>query len=235
MHTTSPDPSAPTRAKDGVAPSRRGFLWTALVATGSMLVGTNPAGAALKKTTKKTAKKTTTKAASAATPTTKPATGTSAFASTQELVLSYSYAPTDSGFRVNNPFVAVWFEDLNGGSIRTLQVSYKPGKGLRWLPDLRRWYQADQVRQITGGTDLLATVSSATRLPGAFSLAWNGLDDQGTPVPPGDYLICIEAAREHGPYSLVKEKVTINANMAPMKLPDNGELVAVTATLQPKK
>ncbi len=241
MSNQSADPAPAPIGAEGPPRNRRWFLRSALSTAGAVaLLGSSPltAHAAATKTAKKTTKKTTKRPATTTPATTAPAatktaSGTAAIPGGKELVVAFTFAPEDGG-RARNPFVGVWIEDLQGAALRTLYLSFLPGKGLRWLPELRRWYQADQVRQITGGVDLLATVSSATRLPGAYTVAWNGLTDDGSPLAPGDYVLCVEAAREHGPYSLVKGKLNVNADMAAVKLPDSSELTSVSAALKSK-
>ena len=49
--------------------------------------------------------------------------------------------------------------------VRTLWVQ-RTGKGPRWIPDLKRWYKSDHLRQINEETDLLKTISEPTRKPG---------------------------------------------------------------------
>ena len=242
MSNLSTGPAPAAVGAEGPTRNRRWFLRSALSNAGALaLLGSSPltAHAAATKTANKTTKKkkkakaTTTSPATTTPTATKAASGTTAVPSGKELVVAFTFAPEDGG-RASNPFVAVWIEDLQGAALRTLYLSFLPGKGLRWLPELRRWYQADQVRQITGGVDLLATVSSATRLPGAYTVAWAGLSDDGTPLAPGEYVLCVEAAREHGPYSLVKGKMNVTADMAALKLPDNSELTGVSAALKSK-
>lgn len=234
---TAPEPTLVPA--EGPSRNRRWFLRSALSTAGALaLVGSSPltAHAAATKTAKKTTKKkkaTTTSPVTTAPTPTKVASGTAAIPNGKDLVVAFTFAPQDGG-RALNPFIAVWIEDLQGASLRTLYLSFLPGKGLRWLPELRRWYQADQVRQITGGVDLLATVSSATRLPGAYTVAWDGLGDDGTPLAAGEYVLCVEAAREHGPYSLVKGKMNVTADMAAVKLPDNSELTGLSASVKSK-
>ena len=55
------------------------------------------------------------------------------------------------------------------------------------------------------GTDILGSVSSATRAPGRYTFKWDMKDEQGKPVKPGTYTVCIEAAREHGTYQLMRQ------------------------------
>jgi thiamine biosynthesis lipoprotein ApbE len=105
--------------------------------------------------------------------------------------------------RYRRPYVAVWVEDADHFPVRTLALWFqKP----RWLPELKSWYHADQVRNLAEGTDL-STISSATRSPGKYTLRWDGKDNAGKPVKSGKYTIMIEASREHGTYGLIKQEI----------------------------
>ena len=81
--------------------------------------------------------------------------------------------------------------------------------GPRWHRDLKRWYSDDQVRRLSDDTDLIDTISRATRPPGKYTVTWDGKDDHGKPLGPGKYTVCIEAAREHGTYQFIRKEVTI--------------------------
>jgi hypothetical protein len=105
------------------------------------------------------------------------------------------------GFRYNRPYVAVWLEDAKGLPVRTLSLWYQTGKGNRWLPDLKRWFTAND------GSDLAATLSGPTREPGTYKLVWDGKNDKKVMVDQGEYFVCIEAAREHGTYQLIRERL----------------------------
>ena len=59
------------------------------------------------------------------------------------------------------------------------------------------------------GTDILGSVSSATRAPGHYTFKWDMKDQQGKPVKPGTYTVCIEAAREHGTYQLMRQPIDL--------------------------
>jgi hypothetical protein len=128
----------------------------------------------------------------------------------------FTYKVATSGGRVNNPYVAVWIEDTSGALVDTLGLWYlQSQKGTRWLNELRRWYSVD------GSTD---TTSSATRTPGDYALVWDLKDSEGQTVAPGSYFVCIEAAREHGPYSLIRQSFTLGATPFKTDLPAQGEL-----------
>jgi hypothetical protein len=59
-------------------------------------------------------------------------------------------------------------------------------------------------------------------------VAWDGRDANGAGVSQGTYFVCIEAAREHGPYELIRQEITLGATAFESKLADNGELTAAT-------
>lgn len=123
------------------------------------------------------------------------------------------------------PYLAVWIEDRDRFPVRTLALWFeKP----RWLPDLRAWYRADRIRALAEGTNIVNTVSSATRAPGRYTLTWDGKDQQGKPVKPGIYTVNIEAAREHGTYQVMRQEMDLSGVAKKVDLPGNPEVAAVT-------
>ncbi|MFO0910992.1 MAG: DUF2271 domain-containing protein [Isosphaeraceae bacterium] len=118
--------------------------------------------------------------------------------------------PTGNTRGLRRPYVAVWVEDRDGVPVRTLILwVQKGGPGPRWIPDLKRWYRGDGVRKLVDDTDLVETVSRATRPPGKYEAIWDGKDDAGHPVKPGKYTLWIEAAREHGTYQLISHPLDL--------------------------
>jgi hypothetical protein len=146
-----------------------------------------------------------------------------------ELALDIEIAQPGGG-RSRRPYVAVWMEDSEGQSVRTLALWANTGRGRRWLPDLRRFMRG----QRAAGGDL-ATASSATRIPGRYSLAWDGRDDAGRPVEQGHYHLCVEAAREHGSYQLIREPYSFASRPFKVALPGNPEIAGVTVEYREKK
>ena len=125
-----------------------------------------------------------------------------------------------------NPYVAVWIENAAGAAVRSISLNYQAGRGDRYLPDLTRWFRTAKA------TAAVETISSATRVPGAYKIVWDGMDDKHAPVPQGDYFVCVEAARERGPYELVREQVTIGIAPFMKSLVAKGELQDVTVELR---
>jgi hypothetical protein len=133
--------------------------------------------------------------------------------------------PQMGGFGVRRPYVAVWIENQDHFPVRTLAVWFqKP----RYLDDLRAWYRAEQMRAAAEKTQILRSVSSATRSPGKYSFVWDGKDNSGKLVKAGKYTVLIEAAREHGGYNLVRREMDFNGEPAEVQIPAQGELGAIS-------
>ena len=139
-------------------------------------------------------------------------------------------------FRYHWPYVAVWLEDKDGREVRTLSLWVQTSRrGPRWIPDLRRWFRDAQAAQAAGGADLVATVSSATRMPGKYSLLWDGKDDRGNPVVQGTYTFNLETAREHGPYQLMQKEIIIGAKPFKAEVAGNTEIKGATLEYRKRK
>jgi len=128
--------------------------------------------------------------------------------------------------RAERPFLAIWIEDRDKFPIRTLTVLYRDREA-RYLAELRQWYRADRLRAMAEGTEILGSVASATRAPGHYTFKWDMKDEQGKAVKPGSYTVCIEVAREHGTYQLMRQPVDIGNADKQITVPING--VEVTA------
>ncbi len=128
-----------------------------------------------------------------------------------EMLVQFEIAKPQESRRYRRPYVAVWIEDEDGLAVKTLSLFLMQNiPGPRWYRDLRRWYADDQLRKLVSDTDLIKTVSKPTRNPGKYKVVWNGKDDDGKKLKPGEYSILIETAREHGSYQLIKHKFRIS-------------------------
>ncbi|MDB4890109.1 MAG: hypothetical protein JWL61_1964 [Gemmatimonadetes bacterium] len=129
------------------------------------------------------------------------------------------------GFRNHRPYVAVWIEDEAGHPVRTLSLWVNTsGRGPRYIRELKSWIFAQRDQQAAGGPDLVSTTSSATRLPGRYSVTWDGRDDNKKPVEQGTYRVHIEAAREHGTYQMMQQDMTLGSKPLAIDLPGNVEI-----------
>ncbi|MBL8167059.1 MAG: DUF2271 domain-containing protein, partial [Acidobacteria bacterium] len=147
-----------------------------------------------------------------------------------ELAVNFELARIDD-MRYRRPYVAVWVEDKDRFPVRTLALWYqKP----RWLPDLRAWSRADRLRNMAEGSDITASVSSATRPAGKYTLKWDGKDTQGKLVKPGKYTVYIEAAREHGTYQLMRQEVDFNGAPKQFNLTGNTEIASASIEYRKK-
>jgi hypothetical protein len=108
----------------------------------------------------------------------------------------------------HKPYVAIWIERPDASVASTLAVLYDVRKrnngGAKWVKDLRTWWR----KAGEEATLPMDGVSGATRPPGTqtmnFGPAKTGLDK----LPPGDYKLVIEAAREAGGRELVRVPFT---------------------------
>ncbi|MEO7084109.1 MAG: DUF2271 domain-containing protein [Gemmatimonadaceae bacterium] len=141
-----------------------------------------------------------------------------------ELAVTFDIAQPEEG-RYHRPYVAVWVEDASGLAVRTLSIWLnRTGRGPRYFKELRRWFNLEESSRGGGGPDLVSTISSATRLPGNYTVTWNGRDDQGRVVEQGTYRVFIEAAREHGSYQLMQQELQLGTESKSADLSGNREI-----------
>lgn len=132
----------------------------------------------------------------------------------------------------HRPYVAIWLEQVGSANVKNLAVWYEfkkeKNEGNKWLRDLRSWWRK------TGRTldNPVSGITGATRAPGPQKISFT--PKQVGTLPPGNYELVVEAAREVGgrevvrmPFTLpVKNATTVNAG-------GKTELGAVTATIKP--
>lgn len=144
-----------------------------------------------------------------------------------ELAIDYEIA-SQQGRRTHRPYIAIFVLDKAGNAIRTLTLQYNPPKGNRWLGDLREWMRNERTRSQKSGGNLADTVTSATRNAGKYSVVWDGKNDAGKLVDQGTYTVCVEAAREHGTYQLMRKEVTVANKPFKLTLEGNAEIAGAT-------
>jgi hypothetical protein len=132
-----------------------------------------------------------------------------------------------TGKKYRKPYVAVMVENADGKSVRTLSVW---GTSTKYLKDLTYWW-----KNARDDSDLIRAVTRATRSPGKYTLAWDGKDDKGKPLPQGTYTIQIEVSREHGSHVRQTGKIECGVQPATLTLEKNAETEATLVEYAKKK
>lgn len=134
----------------------------------------------------------------------------------------------------HRPYVALWLEKASDQSFAGhLAVWYDVKKrdngGAKWLKDMRQWWRKS-------GRDLQMPadgISGATRAPGEHALSLGGAKALAA-LPPGDYQIVVESARENGGREVVRLPLQWPAKAAQAaKVQGEHELGAVALELKP--
>lgn len=89
------------------------------------------------------------------------------------------------------PYVSVWVSDTKRNLVRILLLA---GDEPRWMEENYYWFR----RFGRKAGSLVDAESGPTRRPGEYELTWDGRDHDGNVVPAGEYILHIEASREHG-------------------------------------
>lgn len=129
---------------------------------------------------------------------------------------------TQLGF-AKRPFAAVWIEDKDNKTVKTIALWYNKG---RWLPDLRDWYRKNGTSMAADPANYIS-ITSSTRSPGKYTLKWDGKDDKGTTLKQGKYTVHIEVAREHGGYDLLEQEINCAGADQQFTLKGNSEVASV--------
>ncbi len=124
----------------------------------------------------------------------------------------------------HKPYIAVWLETPERENVVTLAIWYEKDT---WLKDLRQWWRKAG-RSANGELD---SVTGATRKPGQYTFTWDGKDHTGKPVPPGDYLLNFEAAREEGGRSFQRQTISLGKN-GTWVIPADNELGEIQISIQ---
>jgi len=134
----------------------------------------------------------------------------------------------------HRPYVAVWIERADNTVASTLAVWYQmranSDNGTKWLKDMRQWWRRT-------GRDLempVDGVSSATRPPGKHQLSFTEGTRPLEKLPPGEYKLVVEAAREVGGREVVSVPFQWPAAKGQtLKAQGKSELGAISLELQP--
>lgn len=170
----------------------------------------------------------------ATTTTTTATTTTSPIASNavpngSEMIVAFTYQQAPGGKNLA-PYTAVWLEDADGSLVHTIALwREQDRKGAKYLPELKRWFSVNETQP--GGIDAVDVLAGPTRFPGQYAVTWTGESDLTAVAAVGAYFVCIEASREDGPYSLIRERVSLTGQPLDQALPDSSELVGASVSV----
>jgi len=121
------------------------------------------------------------------------------------------------------PFVAIWVENENAETVRTLALWFN---NYKWLPDLKKWFSKnyDKIQQY----EYMDAVTGATRPAGKHTIKWDGKNDKGESLQHGKYTIYIEVVRERGTYQLIRQPFELNDEPQRFVLPAGSEVSSAT-------
>lgn len=104
----------------------------------------------------------------------------------------------------HRPYLALWIAQENHQVVTDLAVWYdltlRNNEGEKWLKNMRQWWRR------SGRTHSMTIdgVSGATRAPGKHELVFKAGEAPLGNLPPGQYLLTLEVAREVGGRELVQ-------------------------------
>ena len=98
----------------------------------------------------------------------------------------------------HRPYVAVWLQSPDRKTVRDIAVWYDyklpQEEGKKWLKDMRQWWRVSG----RGQDDLADGITGATQAVGTHTIKVADNHSALSALPPGDYELVVEAAREKG-------------------------------------
>ena len=141
-----------------------------------------------------------------------------------KLTLDYTIpAHGDRGYE--RPYVAIWVSNMSNQPIKNL-ILY--GGEQRWAGSNQRWWRFVGRRS----TVEKINVTRPTRGPGEYQLVWDGRDDSGNLLQAGDYLLHVEASREHAGHSYKNIKFSFTEGTQVLEQERFGEVGAFKVTVE---
>ena len=125
--------------------------------------------------------------------------------------------------KYERPYVAAWIADPKRNLIRILMLA---GDEPRWMEENYYWFH----RFGRKAGSLVDAMSGPTRRPGSYTLVWDGLTDDGKAVPPGSYILHVEAAREHGDHQHESLEFELPGDAFSKSVPAGAELGTISVS-----
>jgi len=126
------------------------------------------------------------------------------------------------------PYLLVWITDEKRQLVRTLLML---GKDSKWVDSNYVWWR----RYGRKTPEIVDAFGRPTRLPGRYTLAWDGKDETGKAVAQGRYLVHVEAAREHGGHTYHFTELELGAAPVERPVPAKDELGGIRIQYGPPK
>jgi hypothetical protein len=140
---------------------------------------------------------------------------------------SGGYGRRGGGRGGHRPYVAAWIEDSAGKLVRVLAF---------WADKTRYYGELSTFYSLIGRDERrLSTLARATRDAGNYHLVWDGLDEKGAAVAPGNYRVVIETNQEHGSYGKQSGVIACVTKPAQITLSATANFEAVTIDFGPKQ
>lgn len=142
-----------------------------------------------------------------------------------QVTMTLTLAKLTNAKKYRRPYVAVWLENDKGKPVRTLSVW---GNNSRYQKDLTHWWKFAR-----SDTNLIMSVTRATRPPGQYQLVWDGCDDEGIHVAQGTYKVVIEVHREYGQHIRQMGDIECRADRTSVTLAKTPETEEATVVFGP--
>jgi len=126
-----------------------------------------------------------------------------------EFVIDYEI-PQHDAVNYRRPYLAIWITSTSHEPLRQLLLL---GESDRWRQEVRTWWR----RAGRNDEPAIDGIVRPTRRPGQYSIVWDGRDSNGRGVATGEYVVCIEAAREHGEREYLEIPVRIGSESFSVK------------------
>ncbi len=139
--------------------------------------------------------------------------------------IDYQIPDLDKG-NYEAPYVSIWITDAKKNLVRSLLLL---GNHSRWMEENYIWWRRVGRKYET----IVDGISHATRLPGDYQLMWDGRDDFGMIAGEGEYILHIEAAREHGAYDYKKIPLNLTQGKMVVEQERTGEIGALKIDFSP--
>lgn len=144
----------------------------------------------------------------------------------KDFTIAYEIPDPQTG-NYKSPYLSIWVTDSRKKLVRSLLLL---GKRTRWMEENYVWWRRFGRKY----DSIIDGISRPTRLPGHYNVNWDGRDDFGGVAGEGDYILHIEAAREHGGHDYRQIPLTLGAEKLILRQAAEGEIGALTLQFKPR-